>query len=87
MASPLIIGSARVNPYRFAFYNTLSGLTWAFITCFIGYVVADVIIDGRLDSMPYAHLIMILFVIIALAVGIGLKFRKASRSSPVESDK
>jgi membrane protein DedA with SNARE-associated domain len=82
MASPLIIGSARVNPYRFALYNTLSGLTWAFITCFIGYIVADVIMDGRLDSMPYAHLITILVVIIALVVGIRMKFKKANQSSP-----
>jgi membrane protein DedA with SNARE-associated domain len=81
MASPLIIGSARVSPYRFAFYNTLSGLAWAFITCFIGYVIADVIMDGRLDSMSHAHLIMILLAVIVLAVGIGMKFRKVSRSS------
>ncbi|MDR1590995.1 MAG: VTT domain-containing protein [Puniceicoccales bacterium] len=87
MTSPLIIGSARVNPYRFAFYNTLSGLTWAFITCFVGYVVADVVIDGRLDSMPYVNLIVILFIIIALAIGIGIKFKKANRSTPDTPDK
>ncbi|MDR0418413.1 MAG: DedA family protein [Puniceicoccales bacterium] len=82
MASPLIIGSARVNPYRFALYNTLSGMAWAFITCFIGYVVADVVMDGHLNSMPCTHLTMILFAILILAVGIGLKFRKAKQSSP-----
>jgi membrane protein DedA with SNARE-associated domain len=82
MASPLIIGSARISPYRFALYNTLSGLAWAFITCFIGYVVADVIVDGRLDSMPYAHLIAILAVIIALAVGIRMKFKKINQPHP-----
>lgn len=82
MASPLIIGSAHINPYRFALYNTLSGLTWAFITCFVGYVVADMVMDGRLDSMPRAYLIAILLIIIALAVGIGMKFKKAKRSAP-----
>jgi membrane protein DedA with SNARE-associated domain len=87
MVSPLIIGSARVNPYRFAIYNTLSGLAWAFITCFIGYVVADVVMDGRLDSMPRGYLVMILFLIIALAIGIWLKFRKVSKSSAEIPDK
>jgi membrane protein DedA with SNARE-associated domain len=87
MASPPIIGSARVNPYRFAFYNTLSGMTWAFITCFVGYVVADVVMDGHLDSMPCAHLIMILFVILILAVGIRLKFKKAKQSPSDVPDK
>jgi membrane protein DedA with SNARE-associated domain len=82
MASPLIIGSAHVNPYRFALFNTLSGLAWAFITCFIGYVVADMVMDGRLDSMPRSYLILILLIIIALVVGIGLKFRRANRQSP-----
>jgi membrane protein DedA with SNARE-associated domain len=82
MASPLIIGSARVSPYRFALYNTLSGLTWAFITCFIGYVVADVIVDGRLDSMPYAHLVTVLVLIIALVVAIRMKFKKINQPSP-----
>jgi membrane protein DedA with SNARE-associated domain len=84
MASPLIIGSARVNPYRFALFNTLSGLAWAFITCFIGYVVADMVMDGRLDSMPRSYLILILLIIAALVVGIGLKFRRASRQPPTD---
>ncbi|MDR1366959.1 MAG: DedA family protein [Puniceicoccales bacterium] len=87
MASPLIIGSARVNPYRFALYNTLSGMAWAFITCLIGYVVADVVMDGHLDSMPCAHLAMILFAILILAVGIWLKIKKARQSSPDAPDK
>jgi membrane protein DedA with SNARE-associated domain len=81
MASSLVIGSARVNPYRFGLFNMLSGLAWVFIRCCVRCVTANIVTDGRLDSMPCSYLILILLIIIALAVGIGLKYRRASCQS------
>ncbi|MDR1034346.1 MAG: VTT domain-containing protein [Holosporales bacterium] len=50
--SPIIIGAAKIYPPRFIGYNILSGFCWAFIGCFIGYVVADFFTDGKFDTMP-----------------------------------
>ncbi len=44
--SPLIIGSAKVNPIKFIVCNIISGLTWAGLSCWLGYSVADTISDG-----------------------------------------
>jgi membrane protein DedA with SNARE-associated domain len=86
MASPLIIGSARIKPYRFALYNTLSGLTWAFAVCFIGYAIADVLMDGHLDSMPPAFTIAVAIIITTLAIALWLRLKKANQSIPKDPE-
>ncbi len=62
--SPLIIGSAKIKPRRFVIFNAFSGLCWASVGCFIGYVGADVVVDGKFDSMPAMLAIAILLGII-----------------------
>ena len=62
--SPLIIGSAKINPKRFIIYNIISGFCWAGTGCFIGYVGADVIMDGKFDTMPAMIAISALILII-----------------------
>ena len=66
--SPLIIGSAKIKPRRFVTYNMLSGLCWAGTGCFIGYVGADVVMDGKFDSMPALVALSIILVIIAAVI-------------------
>lgn len=74
--SPLIIGSARINPKRFAIYNTLSGLTWAFVSCFLGYTIADVVMDGEFDTMPAVIAITVLVIIFSGAIGVFFKIKE-----------
>jgi membrane protein DedA with SNARE-associated domain len=71
--SPLIIGSAKIKPSRFAVYNTLSGLCWATISCFIGYTVADVVMDGEFDTLPTILTIIILIIITSGTIGLAFK--------------
>jgi membrane protein DedA with SNARE-associated domain len=73
--SPIVIGSAKVKPSRFSIYNTLSGFTWAAVSCFIGYIVADVVMDGKFDAMPAIIAITILVIIISGGVGLFFKQR------------
>ncbi|MDR1476436.1 MAG: DedA family protein [Holosporales bacterium] len=61
--SPIIIGAAKIKPCRFIGYNILSGFCWAFIGCFLGYVIADVLADGSFDTMP---------AVLAISIGIAL---------------
>ncbi len=62
--SPLIIGSAKIAPKRFIIYNIISGFCWAGTGCFIGYVGADVVLDGKFDTMPAMLAITVLLAII-----------------------
>lgn len=71
--SPLIIGSAKIKPARFIIFNILSGITWAFAGCFIGFTIADVVMDGKFDSMPA---IIAISVIIAIVSAAALLFSK-----------
>ena len=63
--SPLIIGSAKIKPSRFVFFNILSGICWAFIGCFLGFTIADVVMDGKFDSMPAIIAISVLVAIVS----------------------
>jgi membrane protein DedA with SNARE-associated domain len=74
--SPLIIGSAKIKPPRFIIFNILSGLTWAFIGCFLGYTIADVVIDGKFNSVPSFITIPILITIIFGSFVLFIKTRK-----------
>lgn len=76
VASPLIIGSARINPKRFMIYNALSGICWAFVSCFLGYTIADVVMDGDFDTMPAVIAITVLIVIVSGAVGLFFKIKE-----------
>ena len=73
--SPLIIGSAKIKPRRFVIFNACSGLCWASAGCFIGYVGADVVMDGRFDSMPAIAAITLLLAIIATAIYIIKRYK------------
>ena len=66
--SPLIIGSAKIKPKRFVIYNIISGLCWASVGCFVGYVGADVIMDGKFDSMPAMAALTIIILIVCSIV-------------------
>ena len=66
--SPLIIGSAKIKPKRFVIYNIISGVSWASAGCFIGYVGADVVMDGKFDSMPAMVALTIIILIICAIV-------------------
>ena len=66
--SPLIIGSAKIKPRRFVIFNACSGLCWASAGCFIGYVGADVVMDGKFDSMPAVVALTLIIAIIATAI-------------------
>jgi membrane protein DedA with SNARE-associated domain len=74
--SPLIIGSAKIKPAKFVVFNILSGFCWAFICCFIGYTVADMIIDGKFDAVPVMIAISIVIALISLVITIFTKRRK-----------
>lgn len=74
--SPLIIGSAKIQPRRFVIFNAISGLCWASAGCFIGYVGADVIMDGKFDSMPAMLALTILFAIIVVVIYLARKIRE-----------
>lgn len=74
--SPLIIGSAKIKPQRFVIFNILSGLCWASAGCFIGYVGADVVMDGKFDSMPAMLALSVLLLIVAAIVYLGRKIRE-----------
>jgi membrane protein DedA with SNARE-associated domain len=76
MASPLILGAAEISPLKFVIYNILSGATWAMICCFVGYITADVIMDGKFDAMPAAAAISLLVVIGLIAIAIFYKTRE-----------
>lgn len=76
IASPLIIGSAKIKPLRFALYNTLSGFCWALVSCFLGYTIADVVMEGEFDAMPAALMIAGLIIVIFLIVGIFLRIKE-----------
>ena len=71
--SPLIIGSAKIRPSRFIFFNILSGLCWAFIGCFLGYTIADVVADGKFDTMPA---VIAITAIIAIVGALSVMFTK-----------
>ncbi|MBQ7524489.1 MAG: DedA family protein [Alphaproteobacteria bacterium] len=62
--SPLIIGSAKIKPTRFIIFNFFSGLCWAFVFCFTGYTIADVVMDGHFDSMPAFVAISVILAIV-----------------------
>jgi membrane protein DedA with SNARE-associated domain len=62
--SPLVIGSAKIRPARFVFFNILSGLCWALIGCFLGYTIADVVMDGKFDTLPAAITVLAIIIII-----------------------
>lgn len=47
--SPLIIGSAKINPARFIVCNIISGFVWAGGSCWLGYKIADTIRDGTFN--------------------------------------
>ena len=74
--SPLIIGSAKIQPRRFVIFNMLSGLCWASAGCFIGYVGADVIMDGKFDSMPAMLALSILLAIVAAVIYLARKMKE-----------
>lgn len=76
IASPLIIGTAKVKPLRFAIYNTLSGLCWAAISCFLGYTIADVVMDGNFDTMPAVMTVSVLIVIISGLIGLIFRIKE-----------
>ncbi|MDR1457908.1 MAG: DedA family protein [Puniceicoccales bacterium] len=76
MASPLILGAAGINPLKFVIYNLLSGATWAMICCFVGYITADVVMDGRFDAMPAAVAISLLVILGLAAIALFRKTRK-----------
>ncbi|MDR1391244.1 MAG: DedA family protein [Holosporales bacterium] len=78
--SPLIIGSARVRPVRFVFFNILSGFCWAFVCCFLGYVIADVVIDGKFDTVPAVLAISGIITVLIAAIALFAKFRQKNRS-------
>jgi membrane protein DedA with SNARE-associated domain len=73
--SPLIIGSAKIRPLRFITFNILSGFCWAAICCFIGYTVADVVMDGKLDAVPVMIAISVAVALISFFVAIFMKKR------------
>lgn len=75
LASPLIIGSAKINPLRFAIYNTLSGFCWAVVSCFLGYTIADVVMDGKFDTIPAVIAISGLIIIISCLIGLVFKIK------------
>ena len=76
VASPIIIGAAKIEPRRFMIYNSLSGLCWAFVICFLGYILGDVIKDSRFDSMPAFIAIPILIVIVSGLMGLYFKVKE-----------
>lgn len=73
--SPLILGSARIRPSRFVFFNVLSGICWAFISCFIGYVIADVFMDGKFDTTPALVAVTVMVLIISGIVFLIMKIK------------
>lgn len=74
--SPLIIGSAKIRPIRFIVFNILSGLCWASTGCFIGYVGADVVMDGKFDSMPAIMAISLVLIIVATVIYLVKKLKE-----------
>jgi membrane protein DedA with SNARE-associated domain len=82
IASPLILGAAEINPVKFWIYNVFSGATWAMICCFVGYIIADVIMDGKFDTMPAFAAITLLVVIVLCGVYLFSKIRE-KKSTPV----
>jgi membrane protein DedA with SNARE-associated domain len=73
--SPIIIGSAKINPSKFVGYNVLSGFCWAFVSCFIGYAVADVVTDGTFDLMPTILVVSVLITLLGIGIFMIMKFR------------
>jgi membrane protein DedA with SNARE-associated domain len=74
--SPVIIGSAKIKPKRFVVFNIFAGICWAFVSCFVGYAMADVFVEGSFSLWP-AILIISSVVILALGVFIlRVKLRK-----------
>lgn len=74
-ASPLIIGSAKINPLRFCIFNILSGLCWAAIGCFLGYTIADVLVDGKFDTMPAVIAISVIVAIVSAGTMLFMKIK------------
>lgn len=74
--SPLIIGSAKIKPVRFIIFNFLSGLCWAFVCCFLGYTIADVVMDGKFDSVPAIIAISVIITIVSAFSILIAKIRK-----------
>lgn len=77
--SPLIIGSAKINPSRFLLFNILSGIIWAAVSCFIGYTIADLVIDGKFDS---GMSVITLTVVLALVAGFVIFLKKRRNKKP-----
>ncbi|MDR2598144.1 MAG: VTT domain-containing protein [Holosporales bacterium] len=78
--SPVIIGAAKINPPRFIGYNILSGFCWAFLGCFIGYVVADVFADGTFDTMPAVLAVSGIIAILGFGVFMAVKLKGSKNS-------
>jgi membrane protein DedA with SNARE-associated domain len=76
MASPLILGASGVGPLKFVVYNILSGATWAIICCFVGYMAADVVMDGEFNTMPAAVALSVLVVLVLAAITLFRKTRE-----------
>jgi membrane protein DedA with SNARE-associated domain len=75
--SPVIIGAARINPPRFIGYNILSGFCWAFLGCFIGYVVTDIFTDGTFDTIPAILAISGTVAVLGFGIFMAIRIKKA----------
>jgi membrane protein DedA with SNARE-associated domain len=73
IACSMILGASKISPSKFVFFNIISRATWAMMCCFVGYIIADVVMDGRFDTMPAALAVTLLAIIMLCVVGLFLK--------------
>ncbi len=73
IASPLIIGAARLSPIRFSVCNALAGIVWAIISCTAGYKIAKLCGIEKFSATKAFMLIASIVVLFSFIVGLVIK--------------
>jgi membrane protein DedA with SNARE-associated domain len=78
--SPVIIGAAKIRPMKFVIFNVLSGICWASASCFVGYKMADVVIDGKVDMRLVPLVVLLVLAILYIPCVVVWKKHKRKNS-------
>ena len=74
IASPLIIGAARLNPVRFSICNAIAGFVWAVASCTAGYQLAKMFGIEKFSATK--AFMVIASIVVLFSIVVGLIFKK-----------
>ena len=79
IAGPLMMGWARVDPWRFAGLNALGAAVWAVLVAGMGYGLGNA--WAGLADHPYGRALLVLLLLLLLAFAL-YRWRRTSRPAP-----